>query len=75
MGISIKVIRVDTKRPPITVIPKGRQISDPKPELKAMGIMPKIVVKDVINTGLNLDFPALINDSLNFCPLALRRFV
>jgi len=51
---------VDTTRPPITDIPKGRQISEPNPVLTAIGTIPKMVVRDVINTGLNLDFPALI---------------
>ena len=40
--------------PPTTVIAMGALISDPSETLRAMGSIPKIVVKAVISTGRSL---------------------
>ena len=53
MGTSTSVTSVEMESPPITVIPKAFQISEPTPLSKAMGVIPAIVVMVVIKTGLN----------------------
>ena len=53
MGMTKSVRRVVATNPPITVIAMGALISAPSETLRAMGIIPKIVVKAVIKTGRN----------------------
>lgn len=53
MGMTNSVRKVVATNPPITVIAIGALISAPSETLKAMGIIPKTVVKAVIKTGLN----------------------
>lgn len=51
MGMTKRVSNVVATNPPITVIAIGALISAPSDILMAMGNIPKIVVKAVINTG------------------------
>jgi hypothetical protein len=49
-----KVKKVDTVKPPITVIAKGDQRLEDSLLSKAMGTSPKMVVREVIIIGLSL---------------------
>jgi hypothetical protein len=69
------VIKVDSDRPPIIVIPKGCQISEPSPLEIAKGRRPTKVVIVVISTGLNLSFPPTVTASSIDNPLARRMFM
>ena len=59
---------VEKISPPMTAIPMGLQISDPDPVLNASGIIPRMVVREVINTGRSLDFPETTMASFSFSP-------
>lgn len=58
MGMINNVRKVVAVKPPTTVIAMGALNSDPADVLNAMGSIPKIVVKAVINTGLSLTIQA-----------------
>jgi len=53
MGMTKSVSKVVAISPPTTVTAIGARISAPSEILIAMGIMPRIVVKAVIKTGLS----------------------
>jgi len=51
IGMTNKVRKVVATNPPTTVMAIGARISAPSETLRAMGIIPRIVVKAVIKTG------------------------
>ena len=53
-----KVATVAKQSPPMTALPSGAFCSPPSPKPNAMGIMPMIMAKAVINTGLKRTKPA-----------------
>ena len=50
---------VEMVKPPITVIAMGFHISEPSEADNAKGVIPKMVVMVVINTGRKRDLPPL----------------
>ena len=59
---------VEVKRPPTTTVAKGLWISAPGPLASNRGITPKIVVKVVMSTGLNLELTPSITASFIVAP-------
>src|SRR4051794_11446791 len=57
-GTKNSVVTVARLSPPITARPSGAFCSPPSPRPVAIGNMPKIIAKAVINTGLSRVIPA-----------------
>ena len=58
VGIKTRVTTVEKVKPPKIAIAIGRHISEPLPFVTIIGIMAKIIVSEVISTGLNRERPA-----------------